>query len=194
MIKKWFFKLKSWVASLARHRFAEPILFFISFAESSFFPIPPDVMLIPMVAANRKKWFRLALITTIGSVVGAIAGYMIGMFLYDAVALPLIQTYHLETQMIAVGAYFDQGAFLAMLISAFTPIPFKIFTIAGGLFRVAFLPFVIASIIGRGARFFFEAFIVHKAGGYVSLEKNPYWYMILGLLIVIAIVVYFVVK
>lgn len=193
MIQKWMKKFHTWAASLARHRHAQGILFLISFAESSFFPIPPDVLLVPMVLADRRKWFRLALITTIASVLGAIAGYIIGLALFDIVAQPLINFYHLEASVQAVELYFEKGSFLAMLLSAFTPIPFKIFTIAGGLFRVAFLPFVIASIIGRGARFFLEAYLVQKAGKHVNIGKHPIWYTTLALLIVIAAVVFLVV-
>lgn len=194
MIKKWINTFHQWTASFARHRYAQAILFFISFAESSFFPVPPDVLLVPMVLANRKKWIRLALITTIASVLGAIVGYIIGMALFEALAQPLIQLYQLESAMEMVELYFDKGSFIAMLISAFTPIPFKIFTIAGGLLHVAFLPFVIASIIGRGARFFLEAYLVQKAGRHVHVGKHPIWYTTLALLAVIAIVAFLLLR
>ena len=194
MIKKWIHQFRTWGASLARHRHAELFLFLVSFAESSFFPLPPDVILVPMVLANRKKWFRLALITTVASVMGAVLGYVIGMTLFDVVAEPLIQFYHLEASVQAVEVYFEKGSFLAMLLAAFTPIPFKIFTIAGGLFRVAFLPFVIASVIGRGARFFLEAYLVNKAGHHVQPHKHPLWYGILGLLVVAAGVAYILLR
>ena len=186
MIKKRIHQFRTWGASLARHRHAELFLFLVSFAESSFFPLPPDVLLVPMVLANRKKWFRLALITTIASVLGAIIGYVIGLALFDVVAEPLIRFYHLEEHVQIVGGYFESGAFFAVLLSAFTPIPFKIFTIAGGLFKIAFIPFVIAATIGRGARFFLEAYMVHKAGHHIKPHKHPVWYGILGLLIVVA--------
>lgn len=193
MMKGWMNKFRDWAASLARHRHAQGILFLVSFAESSFFPIPPDVLLVPMVLANRAKWVQIALITTIASVLGAIAGYIIGVVLFDIIAQPLINLYHLEASIQIVEVYFDKGAFLAMLLSAFTPIPFKLFTIAGGLFRVSFLPFVIASIIGRGARFFLEAYLVQKAGKHVSIGKHPIWYITLVLLVVIAGVVFLLV-
>jgi len=188
MIKKWIQQFRIWGTALARHRHAEVFLFLVSFTESSFFPLPPDVLLVPMVLANRKKWIHLALLTTVGSVLGAVLGYVIGMALFDIVAQPLVNFYHLETSIHTVETYLEKGSFLAMLLAGFTPIPFKLFTIAGGLFNVAFLPFIIASAIGRGARFFLEAYLVHKAGSYVNIGKHPIWYLSLGALAVVGIV------
>jgi membrane protein YqaA with SNARE-associated domain len=157
-------RLERWIYATTHHRYAEGWLGFIAFIESSFFPIPPDVILIPMVSLKREKWVRLATITTLASVAGAILGYFIGAFLFDAIGQQLVDVYHLQEDFVTVGNYFEQAAFLTILVSAFTPIPYKVFTIAAGLFGISFLPFVLASIIGRGARFFIEGILMARYG------------------------------
>jgi membrane protein YqaA with SNARE-associated domain len=139
-------------------------LFAISFSESSFFPIPPDFYLIPVVARNRDKWLFFALITTIASVLGGLFGYLIGAVFFETVGKWLISLYHLEKEIETVALFFNQNAFLSIFTAAFTPIPYKVFTISAGLFSLNLFIFTIASILGRGMRFFAVAYIMKLFG------------------------------
>ncbi|MFQ3548403.1 MAG: YqaA family protein [Armatimonadota bacterium] len=162
-----------WTIKWAGTKSAPYALFGISFAESSFFPIPPDVLLIPMVVAQRLRWAITAFICTIGSVTGALLGYLIGWALWESVGKPVVDFYHLNESITVVRDKYNQNAFLAILTAAFTPIPFKVFTIAGGLFKINILTMVIAALIGRGARFFLVAGLLRIFGAKISnlIEK-----------------------
>lgn len=150
-------------------------LFLISFAESSFFPIPPDLLLMPIVARLRSKWWYYAAITTIASALGGMLGYLIGALFFNFVGTFLVKTYHLESELERVSLLFQQNAFWAIFTAAFTPIPYKIFTIAGGLFKINFFVFVIASILGRGMRFFAVAYLMKLFGGAVGRLAFKYF-------------------
>jgi len=152
------------VLRLAAHPRAELWLALVSFAESSFFPIPPDAMLVPMCLARPDRAFRYALICTIASVVGGVVGYGIGWGLYEAVAAPVIRFYHYEAQYEAFKALFDQYGLWVILIKGLTPIPYKIVTIASGAVHFDFAVFMLASIATRGARFYLVAFLVRRFG------------------------------
>jgi membrane protein YqaA with SNARE-associated domain len=134
------------------HRLAPRYLAGVSFAESSFFPIPPDVMLIPMVVArpDRAAWF--ALITTLASVAGALLGYVIGFFALELL-LPWIETAGMYEDYREAVAWFERWGLWVMLLAGFTPLPFKLFTIAAGALSLPLLPFLLGSFIGRGTRF-----------------------------------------
>ena len=137
----------------------------ISFAESSFFPIPPDLFLSAILVANKgERWFRLALITTIASVLGGLFGYLIGYFFFSLIGAPLISFYHAQEAFNHVGQLFSDNAFLAIFLAGFTPIPYKVFTIAAGFFSINLLVFVIASVVGRGMRFFIVAYLFKVFG------------------------------
>lgn len=136
----------------------------VAFAESSFFPVPPDVLLIPMVAARPDRAWRLAAICTTGSVLGAVLGYAIGSVLYDQVALPLIHLYHLQDKADAAVQNFRDFGIWVILFKGLTPIPFKLVTIAAGMAHMALGPFVLACAATRGARFFIEAAVLRKFG------------------------------
>lgn len=140
----------------ARHPHAQRYLVALSFAESSFFPIPPDVMLAPMTLAAPSRGWRLAFVTTLASVVGGVAGYAIGWFALDAIE-PWLREYGYWDSYVTATEWFGRWGFAAVLIAGFSPVPYKIFTIAAGALQL-FLPlFVVASFIGRGARFFLVA-------------------------------------
>jgi membrane protein YqaA with SNARE-associated domain len=147
----------------SRHPHAERYLAGVSFAESSFFPIPPDVLLAPMTLAQPPRWVRFAAITTATSVLGGLLGYLIGVLALEAVT-PLLHRvgywHHFET----ARAWFDEYGFWAIFIAGFTPIPYKVFTIAAGAAQMALLPFVLGSTIGRGGRFFLVAALVRFGG------------------------------
>lgn len=166
---------------------AEKALAGITFSESSFFPIPPDPLLIAMVTANAKKWFRLALITTVASVLGAVFGYWIGFALFESVGQAIVSFYGLEDEFATVGERYDANAFLAILVAGFTPIPFKVFTLAGGLFQINLLTLILASFISRGGRFFLVAWLSSLLGAKYKDKIERYidtlGFIFLGLLI-----------
>jgi membrane protein YqaA with SNARE-associated domain len=135
----------------------------MSFAESSFFPIPPDVMLAPMCLADRARAWRFAAITTVTSLAGGILGYVIGLFLFELVE-PWLQTSHYWSPYLKARDWFDQWGVWAVFVAGFSPIPYKVFTIAAGATMLSFPGFVVASFVGRGARFFLVAGLI-VAGG-----------------------------
>lgn len=147
----------------ARHRHAPWYLGGLSFAESSFFPIPPDVMLAPMSLANPSRAWWYALLTTVTSVAGGLLGYAIGMLAFDAIEPFLRESRYWGSYQTAVQWFGDWG-FWAVLIAGFSPIPYKVFTIAAGALSMALLPFTLASIVGRGARFFLVAGLMAWGG------------------------------
>ncbi|RTZ59766.1 MAG: DedA family protein [Gammaproteobacteria bacterium] len=159
-----FGKLYEAVLRWAAHKQAVWYLGLLSFMEASFFPVPPDVMLAPMVLANRRKAWRYALVTTLASIAGAALGYVIGMFLYEELAKPIVQLYHLEARLETVKNLFADYGVWIIFVAGFSPIPYKLFTITAGLVNMAFIPFLVASFIGRGARFFLVAGLVYLGG------------------------------
>jgi membrane protein YqaA with SNARE-associated domain len=152
------------VLALAASRQAPLWLGLVSFAESSFFPVPPDALLIPMVLARPERAYRLALICTLASVAGGVLGYFIGYGLYEAVAAPLIRFYHYETAAQAFVDRFQQYGLWVILIKGLTPIPYKIVTIASGMAHFNFGVFVAASVLTRGVRFFLVALLLRRFG------------------------------
>ncbi len=147
----------------SRHRHAEYYLGTMSFAESSFFPIPVDVMLAPMVLADRSKWIRFAAIATVFSVLGGLAGYWIGYALFDAIEPWLRETHYWEAYETSRRWFDDYGVWV-VFVAGFSPIPYKIFTIAAGVASLSLPGFFMGSLIGRAARFFLVAGLV-RAGG-----------------------------
>ncbi len=147
----------------ARHRHASYYLMALSFAESSFFPVPPDVMLIPMALANPKNGWRLATLTTIASVVGGLLGYGIGYFALVAVE-PWLHQWGYWDAYTTARHWFGQWGFWAVFIAGFSPIPYKVFTIAAGSMAMNPLAFIAASLIGRGGRFFLVAGLIVWGG------------------------------
>lgn len=149
--------------SWSKHRHASYYLAAVSFIEASFFPIPPDVMLIPMVLSEPKKVWRFAFIATIASVLGGIFGYLIGYFAFELIE-PIINAYGYQTAYHQVMDWFSRYGFFAVVFAGFTPIPYKMFTIASGALQLALPLFILASILGRGLRFFMVAYFVCKVG------------------------------
>lgn len=160
-----FRRLYDRLLELSGSRRALPILTALSFAESSFFPIPPDVMLIPMCVANRARAFVYAFWCSLGSILGGALGYAIGMFFWDALGpwlFELLPTW--EAKFDQVSALYDQYNFWIVFTAGFTPIPYKIITLAGGVAHVNFPMFMLASALSRSARFYLEAWLVHRYG------------------------------
>jgi membrane protein YqaA with SNARE-associated domain len=161
---KLFEPIYSSILRWAKHKHAERYLAGISFAEASFFPIPVDVMLAPMVLSAPRKAWRLAVITTVMSVLGACFGYFIGAFLFDSFGAQILDFFGAQHNFDVVQGYFVEYGMLIILIAGFSPVPFKIFTIASGVASIAFLPFVLMCVISRGARYLLVAGLV-KLGG-----------------------------
>jgi len=151
------------VLQWSRHRHAERYLGAMSFAESSFFPIPVDVMLAPMVLAARDRWVRLATIATLFSVLGGLAGYGIGYGLFDSIEPWLRESHYWEAYQTS-RSWFDEYGVLVVFVAGFSPIPYKVFTIAAGVAVLNLPGFLIASLIGRAGRFFLVAGLVRVGG------------------------------
>lgn len=156
--------MAKWAHENAESKRAQFWLGIWSFAEASIFPIPADVMLIGMLMAGAKRWRYLIALTTATSVAGALFGYLIGFGFFDVFGDAIISFYALEQEFLSVQGYFQASAFWAILVSAFTPIPFKIFTISAGLFHVHLIPFILGSIIGRSLRYILVGWAAHTFG------------------------------
>jgi membrane protein YqaA with SNARE-associated domain len=157
-------RLYHWTLAKAAHEKAPHWLAAVSFIESSFFPIPPDVMLAPMCLAKPHKAFQYALICTIASVLGALLGYAIGFFLFETVGSAILDFYGLGDQFEAFKVNFNEQGWLIVLLAGFTPLPFKVITIAAGATAMPLYILVIASIIARSARFFLVGALLWKFG------------------------------
>jgi membrane protein YqaA with SNARE-associated domain len=158
-----FSALMDRVLAWSRHPRAPAYLAGLSFAESSFFPIPPDVMLAPMVVAQPAKAWRLAAITTVSSVLGGLAGFMIGVFAFEAIE-PVLKDLGYWGAYETSRDWFVQWGFWAVLAAGFSPIPYKVFTIAAGTMAMPLLPFTVASLLGRASRFFLVAGLLYWGG------------------------------
>lgn len=188
---KIFSGLYSRTMQWARHKYATYWLALVSFSESSFFLVPPDVMLAPMSLARPDKAYFYALITTIASVSGGLLGYLIGVFALQLVEPWIIQFGYLHAYETAQQWFADYG-FWAIFLAGFTPIPYKIFTIAAGAVGMLLLPFVLGSLIGRGTRFFLVAGLM-KWGGPALEQQLHLWVDRLGwATVILMILAYFV--
>lgn len=172
-MNRLFSRLYAWTLAWAGHRRAPWFLAVLSFAESSFFPIPPDVLLAPMVLARPARAVRLALLTTAASVLGGLAGYLIGYYALDVIT-PWLKELGYWSGYLRVHEWFVAWGFWVVLIAGFSPIPYKLFTIAAGALSLAVIPFVIASTIGRGARFLLVAMLVAWGGPRVEPWLHTY--------------------
>ena len=152
------------VLDWAAHPHATRYLGALSFAESSFFPIPPDVMLAPMALSNPDKAWYFATITTVTSVLGGILGYFIGYFLFEELGQPLIDFYHAQEKFDQTKIWFDEYGIWVVFLAGFSPIPYKLFTVTSGVLSLALASFIVASAIGRGARFFLVAGLIYWGG------------------------------
>jgi membrane protein YqaA with SNARE-associated domain len=179
-----FDQLYKWILSLSESRHAPYALAAIAFAESSFFPIPPDVILAPMSLAQPKKAWRYAAICTIASVLGGIVGYGIGALLYNTLGQWLINLYGLHDRMDALRETYARWGALVILIKGLTPIPFKLVTIASGLFGYNFWLFALLSIVTRGGRFFILAAALNRFGDPLRVAMERHFALFLGLLLV----------
>ena len=177
---------------LASHKSSKYYLAVVSFVESSFFPIPPDVMVIPMVISKRSDFVKIFLITTIFSVLGGILGYLIGIFFFD-IGMQIMSFYGYEDEVINLkNDLINNEGFYAWLgvlfLAGFTPLPYKVFTISSGLIGFNILIFILISLISRGLRFFIVSYLSYKFGDLFTKFMNEHgakWFTIIGLVIVI---------
>ncbi len=193
-----FIDLYNKCLNLAAHKSSKYYLAIVSFIESSFFPIPPDVMVIPMVISKKKDYFKIFLIVTIFSVLGGILGYFIGAYFFD-ISMQIMSFYdyddkliHLKNDLIKSEGFY---AWLGILfLAGFTPLPYKVFTIASGLIGFNFLIFILISFISRGLRFFIVSYLSYKYGDIFTQFMNKHgsrWFTIIGILIVIIGFIFF---
>jgi membrane protein YqaA with SNARE-associated domain len=180
-------RLYNWVLELARSKYALPAMGAVSFAESSFFPIPPDIMLLPMVLAQPRKAFRIALVCTVCSVLGGLLGYAIGFYFFETLGAWVVKTYHLEAGLAEFRAGFAANGVWIILGKGLTPIPYKLITISAGAAHFDLFTFVWASILTRGVRFFVLATLLWKYGDTIRpfIEK---WLPLLLWLFLIALI------
>ena len=188
---KIFSALYEWTLKWAEHKFAPRILAILTFAESVFFPIPPDVLLAPMVLAQRDKAWRFATITTIASVLGGIVGYGLGYLMFEPWIQPLITEFGYQARFDKAMLWFSEWGVWVVFIAGFSPIPYKLFTVSAGFLNMAFLPFLLASSIGRGMRFFLVAGVI-RWGGAPMEQKIRQWVDVLGWLVVSAIIIAYI--
>ncbi len=183
----------TWFKNITDKKWIIPFLAVVSFLESIIFPIPIDIFTFTLAVAHPHKWKTYGAVATIWSVLGALGGYFLGMYLFDIFGEQLIQFYGYEKQFIQVTELFNSNVFWVMFMSAFTPIPYKVFTIAGGALNVALAPFIIASILGRGLRFFAETYLPYRFGEQTGkhILKNINFY---SFVIIIAIVGFIIIR
>ena len=198
MLKKLYDKC----VELARHKFSKPLLGFVSFIESFFFPVPPDFMIIPMVVAKKEDYLKIFLIATIGSVLGGLFGYMLGIFFLD-ISMVVIEFYGYEEKVFEVQEKMSSkgGFFLwlgIMFLAGFTPLPFKVFTITSGIISFNIVVFFFICLFTRGLRFFLVAYLTslfgNKFGSFIE-KKGVLWFSIIGIgIVIIATILYLLFK
>tara|TARA_B100000614_G_scaffold53165_1_gene45830 strand:+ start:1618 stop:2214 length:597 start_codon:yes stop_codon:yes gene_type:complete len=198
MYKKLY--LKS--LELAAHKSSEFYLALVSFIESSFFPIPPDVMIVPMVMARKDRFIRIFLNATIFSVLGGIFGYFIG-FIFSDLAMSVVEFYNYEDKVNNLKARLSEGSglyiwLITLFLAGFTPLPFKVFTITSGLISFNIFIFIIICLISRGLRFFIVSYFTFRFGEpFVNFieKKGALWSTVVGLLLIpLFILIYFMIK
>jgi len=194
LLKKIYDKCVSW----AGHKYANPILALIAFAESFIFPVPTDVMIIPMVVAKRNNFLKISLIAIIFSVLGALVGYMIGYIFFNEIGIKIFGIFGVENANLFIEKLASEKGLLSgmliLFIAGFTPLPFKIITISSGFVHFNILFFITTCFVARGLRFFLVSYLTYKYGAGIEpfLEKKAgKWSILITLIIILAIVIYF---
>lgn len=191
---KVFSAIYEWTLKWAEHKFAPRMLALLTFAESVFFPIPPDVLLAPMVLAKPQKAWWLASLTTFSSIAGGVVGYLLGFWMFEPWIQPLITEFGYQQRFDTAMSWFNEWGVWVVFLAGFSPIPYKLFTVSAGFLQMAFLPFLIASAVGRGMRFFLVAGLI-QWGGSAMEKKLRQWVDILGWGLVAAIAIaYFILR
>ena len=187
-------KTYNWTLEKAQHKNAKWYLSLISFAESSFFPIPPDILLIPMALASKAKALFYAFICTLFSVLGGILGYAIGYFFFNSVGIYILELYHLENSFNIFEDYYKEFGILIVLGAGITPFPYKFITIASGVFGLNIFLFIIVSIIGRGLRFYLIAILLYFFGEKIKLIIDKYFNILTIVFFILLVGSVFIIK
>ncbi|MFQ5964940.1 MAG: YqaA family protein [Candidatus Scalinduaceae bacterium] len=185
-------RLYDWTLHWAKTPHSTWALFILAFCESSFFPIPPDVLLIALAVALPTKSFKYALVCSAGSVLGGCFGYLIGYGFFEYIGEPIISFYNITDKFNAVSTSYQSNAFAAIAIAGFTPIPYKVFTIAAGVCKVNLFTLIVASLLGRSGRFFMVAGLLYLFGPKIKIFIEKY-FNILTIVFVILLIGGFVV-
>lgn len=170
--------LYDWVLHWAETPYGVPALFVLAFAESSFFPVPPDVLLIALAISIPTRAFRYALVCSVGSILGGMLGYVFGWQFYEIIGKPIVQFYHGEQMFDQIQTMYNRYGFWAVFTAGFTPIPYKVFTIASGVFKLHFVKFFIASGISRSARFFLVSGLIWQFGPQIKSFIDKYFNLV----------------
>ena len=184
---KFLKSIYNWTLSKAEHKYSKWILSIVSFAESSFFPIPADILLIPMIIAKKSKAWFYAFICTLSSVLGGVAGYAIGYYFYNSIGILIIDTYNLSDYFITFEKYYNTYGFFIVLGAGFTPFPYKFITIASGVFSLNIFLFIITSILARGLRFYLLAVLLFIFGDKIKLLIEKYFNLLAILFFIILV-------
>jgi len=168
-------KTYDWVLHWSSTKYALPALAILSFAESSFFPIPPDVLLVAMTVAVPLKAFRYAAVCSVASVLGGMFGYFLGWQFMDVIGIRIVEFYHFQEQFDKIGGWYEKYNAWAVGAAGFTPLPYKVFTLAAGAFQINFPVFVLASLVSRSARFFIVAALIYKLGAPIKVFIEKYF-------------------
>jgi membrane protein YqaA with SNARE-associated domain len=187
-------RLYDWTIGWADRPGGTWALFVLAFAESSFFPIPPDVLLMALCIGRPRRSLWFAAVCTVGSVLGGIAGYYIGFALFEQIGRPVLEAYGVMDKFAWVGQQYRENLVLALGTAGFTPVPYKVFTIAGGAFQVPFLPFVVVSIVSRGARFFLVAGLIRVFGPAIKSFIDRYFNILTIAFVVLLVLGFLIVK
>ena len=187
-------KCYDWVLSWAESEYSKWALFIFAFLESSIFPVPPDVLLIALCIGKPSLSYVFALIASIGSVLGGIGGYLIGMFFWDSFAHHFFEVFGYMKYYFKVKALYDEYNFWIVFAAGFTPIPYKVFTILGGLFKINFPVFVFASALSRSSRFFLTAFLLKVFGPSIKEFIDKYFNLLSILFVALLIAGFFALK
>lgn len=187
-------RLYDWVLSWAETPYGSWALFLLAFSESSFFPIPPDILLIALAVAIPKKSFKYALICSFGSVLGGCFGYLIGWKFMALVGNRIVELYGLAPKVETIEILYNKYDAWAVGIAGFTPIPYKVFTISAGVFRIDFFVFVIASFISRSARFFLVGWLIYTFGPQIQIFIDKYFNILATAFTVLLVTGFIIIK
>lgn len=195
MIRNFYFSLKKYLleksSKFTNSRLAYPFIFVLCFLESIIFPFPQEVFMIPMMASDRDRIFKIAWFALLGSLLGAIAAYFIGMYLFESIGMYILSLYSLYETFTNFSNQVSEYGFLYVFVGGFTPVPFKIVTLSSGFIGINFLIFIAASIISRSVRFFLIGYIIWRFGEDImkSFEKRLNTYLILFLIFISFIII-----
>lgn len=191
---KIFAPLYKKVMLWSKHKYAPFYLYLIAFIESIFWPVPVDIMLAPMALSKPHLAWRFAFFATVFSILGGVVGYYLGYFLYDPVVSPFIETMGYQDKMLTAQSWFNEWGILVIFIASFTPIPFKIFTVTAGMMAMAFTPFLLTALVGRGLRFFLVAGLMVLGGKKMEEKLSQYIDLLSWMALIVVIILYFILK